>query len=197
MESATSHPVDEIIGPTSSFLESAIDGLRSLGIDNLESYEIDHICYRCESILEYKDVCRKLNNFGIPLTEGMIANRPICIYLLDEAITFKTWKISCIEIPCPKEGSYYSAGLEHLEMVIGTESDVPPKSTKLLLESFAQMYPTVAFDRKAIDKEINADISLSLSNGSSVKFHARPIYEICAYETDNGLVEVVPDGYFD
>lgn len=88
-------------------------------------------------------------------------------------------------------------GLEHLEIVIGTDVDTPPKPTKSLLEDFAQKYPNISFDRRAIDKEINADISVSLDDGVSVKFHARPLYEICTYEKTTGAVEEIPADYFD
>ena len=31
--------------------------------------------------------------------------------------------VRCIEVPCPKPGRPYSAGLEHAELVIGSEAD--------------------------------------------------------------------------
>ena len=54
----------------------------------------------------------------------------------------------------------------------------------------------VVFDRRAIHKKINADISVLLREGLSVKYHARPLYEVCRYEVNSGLREAVPEDYF-
>ena len=54
----------------------------------------------------------------------------------------------------------------------------------------------VQFDEKAIDKEANADVSISLLQGMSVKFHARPVYEVIAEEVQEGHVEPIPEDYF-
>jgi hypothetical protein len=42
---------------------------------------------------------------------------------------------------------------------------------------------------------VNADISIDLGE-MSVKFHMRPLDEVVAEEIRLGLVELVPEGYF-
>lgn len=54
----------------------------------------------------------------------------------------------------------------------------------------------MAFDERAINKDINADVSVSIRDGVSVKYHARPLYEVCAYEKAHGMRVAVPQDYF-
>ena len=50
-------------------------------------YEMDHVCFRCETVEEYQRVCGALvPRFGRALVEGMIGGRPITTVLLHEPI---------------------------------------------------------------------------------------------------------------
>ena len=57
------------------------------------------------------------------------------------------------------------------------------------------------FSSRALEKPVNADVSLLLALGAgrraSVKFHARPLLEVVAFERTHGTCEAVPPGYFD
>ena len=55
----------------------------------------------------------------------------------------------------------------------------------------------INFDEKAINKEVNADVSITLREGMSVKFHSRPVYEVISEELHTGKVIAIPDSYFD
>ena len=103
--------------------------------------------------------------------------------------------IPCIEIPSPKPGRYYVSGLEHIEIVIGDEAS-SPIDCKLYLTNIMTNYSEVQFDVNAIDKHINADISIKLQNNISVELHMCPLLEVCEYEKRNGLVENVPEDYY-
>jgi predicted metalloenzyme YecM len=111
--------------------------------------EMDHVCFRCSTRDEYLDVKRRLAPFGTPLEEGMIGGRPILIFLLEEPIVFRGWRISCLEIPCPKPGRSHSHGLEHVEFVIcpqepqeeGQEESKSFMHSRPLLEAFMSKYP--------------------------------------------------------
>lgn len=141
--------------------------------------------------------------------------RPIATVRLHTPIEHKGYTVACIEVPCPKPGRPYAAGLEHAELVVGTPADGLLGNSRLLsfVEACGQD-PTLAslhaaFDRRALHKKLNADISVSFSNAThaatgsvtigdvSVKFHQRPLYEVAAYEKAHGAVEPVPLGYFD
>lgn len=160
----------------------------------LSNYEMDHICYRCSSKELYKEKLKQLNEFGDSLVEGMIGGRPITILKLYEPIECQGYQIHQLEIPCPKVGSYYEDGLEHAEFVIGNINDDPHDNR--LLQEMIKEYPDIKFDTRAIDKDINADISLKIDDTTSIKFHVRPINEIVEYEKKHNIVIPVPANYF-
>ena len=105
------------------------------------------------------------------------------------------FKISCVEIPSPKPGSFYASGLEHCEVVIAGPS-TPKNTQSALLEFASQHNAAIDFDKRAIEKEINADISVKLPSGTSVKFHCCPLYEVIKFEINEGTVKLIPDDYW-
>ena len=71
-------------------------------------------------------------------------------FLLSEPIAFDEWRISCLEIPCPKPGRVHRHGLEHMEVVIVPDVDITDGSKPFinsthLLEDFIQKYPGKPF----------------------------------------------------
>ena len=85
----------------------------------------------------------------------MIGTRPISTFQFREPLIYKNYSISCLEVPAPKNGSYYESGLEHAEFVIGN----------IELDDFIKQYPNVEFDLRAKEKKINPDISIKLKTG--------------------------------
>lgn len=191
--SLTMTSLTSIIGNYEPFLNNIIVKL-SPEI-NIYQYQIDHICYRCESKQSYKQKCRELQDFGETLVEGMIGGRPISIIKLHSPIECLGFKITCLELPCPKIGSSYKEGLEHAEFVIGEINDDPFNNEKLI--QFIDDHKNLKFDTRAINKDINADVSLDINDDVSVKFHIRPIDEVVRLEKKNNLVVPVPDDYFE
>ena len=64
-----------------------------------------------------------LANGAEKLTESMIGGRPISAFKPLKSIPVDEIRtVECIEVPCPKEGSYYESGLEHVEFVIADQS---------------------------------------------------------------------------
>ena len=101
--------------------------------------------------------------FGTLLIESMIGGRPIATVRLLEPLQHQGFAVQCLEIPSPKEGSHYSAGLEHAELVIGSPADGVTGNTRL--RQWVEELPAALrqrLDMRAIGKEINADVSLSL-----------------------------------
>jgi predicted metalloenzyme YecM len=186
-----------ILGSPVKFLEDTISLAEELGLP-LKGFEIDHLCFRCESIEQYKQLCTSIVTLklGTLLLEGMIGGRPISTIQFTTPLIHKEWTISCLELTCPKAGRNHNNGFEHIEVVVDPTSAHGFVNSVAFLNSFADGFPTIEFDRKAINKEINADLSVTLSNGASVKFHARPLYEVCAYEVENNHFIPVPSDYF-
>jgi len=72
--------------------------------------------------LPAQSVCAMLSEHGELLIESMIGGRPIATYRLTEPLTFRDFKIRCVEVPCPKPGRPYQSGWEHVEFAIGDET---------------------------------------------------------------------------
>merc|ERR1712150_290819 len=95
-----------ILGDYHRFISGITSKLLDAGLDVLsQGYEMDHICYRCETTEEYKQVCQKLTaRFGKLLIESIIGGRPISVIQLHKPIRHCGFSVSCIEVPSPKTG---------------------------------------------------------------------------------------------
>lgn len=174
-----------ILGDFRGFMDTLLARLAPL-VD-VSQYEMDHICYRCESREEYDDTCNALcPTFGEVLVETMIGGRPIATIRLLEPIRHRGFEVRCLEVPCPKPGRLYPRGLEHAEFVVGGLGDGMLDNSRLV--AFMAEHAAVDFDRRALHKEVNADVSVDFDGGSfgkiAAKFHQRPIYEVVAYELE-------------
>ncbi|PIT86519.1 MAG: hypothetical protein COU33_02700 [Candidatus Magasanikbacteria bacterium CG10_big_fil_rev_8_21_14_0_10_43_6] len=162
------HPIHNILGETDLFLDQLFAYLRADGI-SVSSYELDHVCYRVETEARYNVLKKKIAECGVLLSEQDIGERPIATYRLHMPIGYKERQITCIEVPMPKEGSFYTEGFEHAEFVI----DVP-------FDAFMDMYPHISFSTRAIKKKVNPDISISYGS-CSVKFHHATLEHVITY----------------
>jgi hypothetical protein len=147
--------LEHLLGDYRGFIDALVDGLGAAGLDvRAKGYELDHICYRCSSVAQYRKLCAALIPrlgtlavegkqqrasaaahsaifdqrpkfstqavdavaFGPPhsvhFPSGMIGGRPIATVRLNEPIKHGGFIVSCIEVPCPKPGRHYAAGLE-------------------------------------------------------------------------------------
>ena len=193
------HPCEAVVGAIRPWLGRLLYQCHVSGISReyLASREIDHLCFRCKSNDEYVDIRSRLtsNGIGSLLVEDMIGGRPISTILLSKPYIYEDWAIPCIEVASPKPGKTHQAGLEHVEVTIGGLEDGFHSKDKL--KEFMSLYPQIAFDLKAIDKPINADISLTLDDIGSMKFHVRSLLDVCTYEKTQGITTGVPPDYFD
>lgn len=144
------------------FLDELFAHIEVDSID-VSGYFMDHICYRVATLLEYEEMRVKMSEIGILLSEKEIGGRPISTYRLHEKLRYGDREISCIELPSPKEGSPYRTGWEHAEFVIDEGFD-----------TFLARYPHLEWDRRALVKPINADVSRKY-DGMSVKFHLQSL----------------------
>jgi predicted metalloenzyme YecM len=199
-------PLGAVIGDFRLFVEAVHANLCAGGLDPISrKLQIDHICYRTETKAEYVHVQQKLvPAFGECIQESMIDGRPITIIRLRVPIVHLGYSIACVELPCPKSSSPYRSGLEHAEIVVGSEQD-GCASTERLNEFLAELRSLgFVVDTKGLSKKLNADVSISfdllgrhpVDRTITVKFHQRPIDEVVAYEQATGHVEPVPAGYF-
>ncbi|HEY1079528.1 MAG TPA: VOC family protein, partial [Bdellovibrio sp.] len=84
-------------------------------------WDIDHLCYRSDSLGQYDDLKNSFATFANLLIESDVNGRPIATYKLNQALQFKDWMIDVVELPAPKASKPTTAGFEHIEVVC----DVP------------------------------------------------------------------------
>jgi predicted metalloenzyme YecM len=162
----------DIIGDYDKFLEDIFFMINDIDLD-VEKYELDHVCYRVESNTQYKEKKDELINFGELLIESIVNGRSISTFKLFEPIVFGTRKIYLLELPAPKSGHSYKAGLEHVEFV-----------TKDPLIKIVSRYPQFAFETFGIHKKINADITLKLGD-YCMRFHNQSLEDVIKLEKKN------------
>jgi len=136
---------------------------------NVSHYELDHLCYRVETIERYKELKEACSTIGSLLTETLINGRPISTFKLHEPIHYQGRAIELLELPSPKPGSPYAEGFEHVEFVIDED-----------LDSFVARYPQLSFDTRGMKKAVNPDVRLAYGP-LSVKFHRHNLEYVIRY----------------
>jgi predicted metalloenzyme YecM len=156
----TKNTLDEIFWDTDIFFSRIFKVLDTIGID-VSQFELDHFCYRVETIERYEELKKLFEEHWKLLSEKEINGRSICSYKLSKPIVYGERKIFVVELPSPKEWSPYKEWLEHVEFVIDCS-----------FEEFMNQYKNIDFDFdiKAINKEINPDIGIE-HEWVRVKFH--------------------------
>jgi predicted metalloenzyme YecM len=157
-----------ILGDPSPFLDQVFSALTLAGI-KVESFELDHICYRVAEGARYDLIKDELLKSGSLLSEKEIAGRAIAVIKLTTPIIYHDRQIGYVELPQPKPGSPYPEGYEHVEFVIDES-----------LHSFMARYPDAPFDSNGLRKRINADVRLKY-DGFSVKFHEQSLAYVIKY----------------
>lgn len=160
--------VTNILGNPTSFLDKIFSYLaqQKIVVDN---FELDHICYRVETMEQYQQLKDQLGHLGELLTESQIGGRPIASFQLHQPIIYKNRKIEVVELPAPKEGSFYQEGFEHVEFVI----DVP-------FDQFMDNYNHLNFITKDLKKSVNQGITLKETD-FSIKFHQHTLAYVIRY----------------
>ena len=159
----------DVITDPHLFLEKFFLKLQEIELD-VESYTLDHICYRVKTVNEYQIKKEELLSFGKQLNESMVNGRFISTFKLHSPIIFRGREIFLIELPSPKSSHSYESGLEHIEFV-----------TKRPLQQIVERYPQYSFETFGIHKKINADITLKLGE-YSMRFHNQSLEEVINLE---------------
>ncbi len=168
----------EIIGDYKTFLDDILARIKSEGFDMADFSQIDHMCYRVSTVEAYQQKKIDCEAIGILLTETMINNRPISTFRFKQPIVHKGWRIDALELPAPKEGSDYTEGLEHIELVL--YDDIP---------TFLKKYEGKPFELRAADRGINPEIGLKLGE-LTVKFHLLSLTTVTYLEHKLGITTV-------
>ncbi|MBW3693028.1 VOC family protein [Aeromonas dhakensis] len=178
-----SHPLDTTLGPMAPFVCQLLTELDALAI-HPTAIEVDHLCYRAATLVEYQTLKGLLATHGDLLVEGMIGGRPIATYRLLQPVPHAHGSVPCIELAAPKPGRSHQAGLEHIELVVPS------------LDALLAAHPEVAFKTGNLNDERNPDVAVMLASGQ-IKFHLRTLAEVIEEEMASGAVVPVPAGYYD
>lgn len=180
-----------------TFVSSIAEKLKSQFAIDVSHLQADHVCYRTDSHEQYTSLVEALQSWEAEdftlLVESEIGGRPIATFKLAEPIKIESadgdYIVDVVEIPSPKEGSPYKAGLEHVEFVIGGlahESPVNNGAHRTVLESWMERHPAVSWNTKAINKKCNPDVSMKMELGEhgkvSIKFHLMPLEKVIEFE---------------
>ncbi len=164
--------MDDFFENAHSFLAKTFRLLEERKISIPLDWEIDHVCYRVETLEQYQNLKNKIQNFSELLIESPINGRNISTFKLHSPISFQGRVIKLIELPAPKEKTFYKEGFEHFEVV--------PDIALLDLE---KKYPMVQFNKDAYSKKINRDISFEIED-YTIKFHEESLEKVIIRELE-------------
>ena len=122
-------------------------------------WDIDHLCYRSDSLSQYDALKKSFATFAHLLIESDVNGRPIATYKLNQAIHFKEWMIDVVELPAPKASKPTSAGFEHIEVVC----DVP-------FAYFEKHFSRLNLHTEGQKKDFNQELEIHLGQ-RNLKFH--------------------------
>lgn len=168
----------DIIGDYEYFVGNINRSFENIGINAREELAMcDHFCYRVASEDRYGQMKSILEDVARNIGEVMVSGRLITTFEFSQPLEAGGWRIPCLELPAPKEGSLYEEGLEHAEfVVIGSLSDFQVRHRELL------------FNEDAMTKQINPELGLKMpEHNLSVKFHEIPLGAVVRLEKRIGI----------
>lgn len=166
MEKSKFLEISSVIGDYKSFLDKIFVNLEKAGFDEKEFKELDHICYRVETLERYEEMKNKLAEFSSAQSEVEISGRPILVCRLEDPLVYKDYKIYCLELPAPRAGASFKEGLEHAEFVINST-----------LPEFLEKHKNVEFNMNEYQKGINPGLIVEFDD-CAVKFHTQSLLGI-------------------
>jgi predicted metalloenzyme YecM len=160
----------DLIWDYKAFILNISTELSKAGIERAELAMMDHVCYRVATNERYQTLKELFSNQATLLGEAVVSGRNIATFEFREYLEADGWVIPYLELPEPKEGSPYSEGLEHAELVVIGG-----------LERFLARHNELEFDHKGMGKMINPELGLKTAT-LSVKFHEQPLGAVVRIE---------------
>ncbi len=133
-------------------------------------WEVDHACYRTDSLEHYEQTKRDFARSSVLLIESQVGGRPIASYQLKTPKFARGHATDIIEIPAPKPGRKPDSGYEHIEVVI----DEP-------FDQLQARFPSLKWETKALAKDLNPELETSFES-FNVKFHHHSLAHIINIE---------------
>jgi predicted metalloenzyme YecM len=170
------------------FEELAIDFLEQLfhkmTVERIEiapHWDIDHLCYRVDSLSRYEELKTLFKTFGTMLIESDVNGRPIATFKLNFCIKFKDWIIDVVELPAPKVSKLTKEGFEHIEIVCDeTFSDLEVK------------YKHLKLDLGGLEKDFNQEFEIELGE-RNLKFHHMSLESVIRVEENKKVYNAIEE----
>tara|TARA_R110000868_G_scaffold20678_5_gene87143 strand:+ start:9501 stop:10454 length:954 start_codon:yes stop_codon:yes gene_type:complete len=136
-------------------------------------WEVDHACYRTDSLEHYEQTKRDFGRSSVLLIESQVGGRSIASYQLKTPKFARGHATDVVEIPAPKPGRKPDSGYEHVEVVID--------------EPFSELqarFPNLTWETKALTKSLNPELEASFES-FNVKFHYHSLAHIINIEKND------------
>lgn len=152
------------------FLEKLFKSFTDAKIEIAPHWDIDHLCYRVDSLNRYEELKTSFLAFGRLLIESDVNGRPIATFKLNSSIAFKEWSIDVVELPAPKLSKPVKEGFEHIEVVCDEAfSDLEVK------------YKHLKLDLGGLKKDFNQEFEVDLGE-RNLKFHHMSLESVIRVE---------------
>lgn len=152
------------------FLEKLFKKMGDVGIEIPPHWDIDHLCYRVDSLSRYEELKTLFKAFSTKLIESDVNGRPIATFKLNSCINFKNHSIDVVELPAPKPSKPTQEGFEHIEIVCD--------------ESFVELeekYKYLKLDLGGLKKNFNQEFEIDLGE-RNLKFHHMSLESVIRVE---------------
>lgn len=153
-----------------TFLDSLFKRMKETNLTLAPHWDIDHLCFRVESLEDYDDFKLTFSNLGRLLTETSVNGRPISTFELNTPITYKDWLVHIVELPAPKKGKKTKTGFEHMEVVIDCS-----------MEELIEKNKKIEWDKSGMEKIFNSELEANF-NDMAVKFHHLSLKSVINFE---------------
>ncbi len=152
------------------FVDHAFHKVLEAGL-NILTYNVDHLCYRVQTMERYNLMKEFLAPYAKLLSEVPINGRLISTFKLHAPIPAHECYVPLVEIPAPKINNLYQEGFEHLEIVVPS------------IIQFEANFPSFKF-RHELPGSHNPVSSIQFP-GFTIKLHEKSLEEIIALESAN------------
>lgn len=161
------------------FLKSLFQEMKDGGIKLESHWDIDHVCYRSDSLENYHELKCSFEAFGRLLIESVVNGRLISTFKLFRPLECSGWRIDLVELPAPKAGKTTKAGFEHIEIVC----DVP-------FDEIIQKYSHLKMDKKGLSKDYNQELEICLAE-KNLKFHHSSLVSVINLELKTNVWQAI------
>lgn len=133
-------------------------------------WDVDHICFRVNSLEDYEQKKESFLKEGKLLSEVPVGGRLISSIALQAPIQWRDYQLDLLELPQPKEGRREGTGFEHIEVVIDCS-----------FESLLEKYPHLEWKKKGLNKSFNKELQLCFGD-VNIKFHHQSLASVVCFE---------------